>query len=590
MDGELNDSEQAVLYQEFPTFLRKLEQRAGGLMWFLGAGASRAAGIKTAADMIWDFKTRLYRSAKNVPASTVADVGDEYIRRKLQSHFDAQDGFPEADSEQEYSYYFEATYPEAKDRNLYIKEALKGAKPSYGHSALAQLIKRDLVRVVWTTNFDRLVEDAAAAAYETTSILTVGDLCEPAKVQRAYSEQNWPICAKLHGDFHSQSLKNTESELATQDEAMRRVFVDTCKNQGLILVGYSGRDASILAAIREAIDGGNGFPNGLFWFVRPQDKPYEAVSALIRDARGSGIDAAFVQTGSFDEFLSDVVRYLPSTEDVPIKLDDKRKLRPRAIDLSNRSGSVPFVRSNAIPIVEYPKTARLVDCKIGGLKEVREAIRSAGSELVASRIRQGVLAFGDDVEIKRVFAAHNIRGLDMHSIAPERLVFESGERSLLRDALFLGLAKHSGLDLVQRGPRSLFRADAGEFKLGSKKLTRAAGAVSGRTGGGNVTWAECCELRFDFRLDRLWVLLNPTIVLDLEEAEVTEAQAEEAKQFARERRVQRYNKQVDAMLSGWCEAIFGPGNEALDIGIDGGTGIGARFEVMPVTGFSGFAR
>lgn len=37
-------------------FARRFALRAGNLMWFLGAGASAAAGIPTAGDMIWEFK------------------------------------------------------------------------------------------------------------------------------------------------------------------------------------------------------------------------------------------------------------------------------------------------------------------------------------------------------------------------------------------------------------------------------------------------------------------------------------------------------------------------------------------------------
>ena len=79
---------------DLPTFLRKFEQRAYGVMWLLGAGASRASDIKTAGDMIWDFKARLYRSAKGVPASAVSDLGDQRIRDVLQNFFDATDRLP----------------------------------------------------------------------------------------------------------------------------------------------------------------------------------------------------------------------------------------------------------------------------------------------------------------------------------------------------------------------------------------------------------------------------------------------------------------------------------------------------------------
>lgn len=49
---------------DLPTFLRLFQLRKAQIMWFLGAGASRSAGIKTAGDMIWEFKQKLYCSEK----------------------------------------------------------------------------------------------------------------------------------------------------------------------------------------------------------------------------------------------------------------------------------------------------------------------------------------------------------------------------------------------------------------------------------------------------------------------------------------------------------------------------------------------
>ena len=174
----MHDNQQSDL----ATFLRKFEQRAPGIMWLFGAGASRASGIKTAGDMIWDFKARLYRSAKSVPASAVSDFSDDRTRTVLQEYFDNEGTYPTAYSDAEYAGFFERTYPEAQDRQRYIAGATREAKPSYGHHALANLVKKDLVRIIWTTNFDRLVEDAIHKVFETSTVLTVGDLGEPKKV------------------------------------------------------------------------------------------------------------------------------------------------------------------------------------------------------------------------------------------------------------------------------------------------------------------------------------------------------------------------------------------------------------------------
>lgn len=584
-----NWSMSEVEFLDVPTFLRKFEQRASGLMWLLGAGASRASGIKTAGDMIWDFKSRLYRSDRKIPASAVSDLGDTQIRRLLQNFFDASTTYPPLDSEQEYAHYFEATYPAAQDRRRYIDDMMRGAKPGYGHMALAHLLNLDLARVIWTTNFDRVIEDAVGVVMGTGSQITVGDLGEPQRVRTAFSQQRWPIYGKLHGDFQSENLKNTAAELAGQDAVMRDILIDTCRNQGLIVAGYSGRDSSVMEALQSAINDGSGFPNGLFWVVRGQDNIYEGVSRLVEAAKAAGIDAAFVQAESFDELLSDIIRYHPSTEKLLITLDDKRSLAPRKIDLSVRTPCDPFVRMNAVPVLEFPKTCRLIDCDIGGAREIQERIAAANSRIVASRINKGVLAFGDDTEIKRVFADDNVRSLDTHGIIADRLTFESGERSLLRDAMFQSLADHCGLTLANERHRHIFRADGEHSKFDLAPLTKATGRLSGTVPNSNLPWAEACRIRLDFRLGRLWLLLNPFVIIDAAEG-TPDATMQAAKEFVRERRARRYNSQSNAILDGWIQAIFGERRKPITLGIEGGTGIGASFEISPVTGYSGLSR
>jgi len=52
-------------------------------MWLLGAGASAAAGIPTARDMIWEFKQQLYVSQKRVSPKTVSDLSNASIRMEV---------------------------------------------------------------------------------------------------------------------------------------------------------------------------------------------------------------------------------------------------------------------------------------------------------------------------------------------------------------------------------------------------------------------------------------------------------------------------------------------------------------------------
>ena len=89
-------------------------------------------------------------------------------------------------------------------------------------------------------------------------------------------------------------------------------------------------------------------------------------------------------------------------------------------------------------------------------------------------------------------------------------------------------------------------------------------------------------------MGQLWLLLKPMVQIDIDRDTPADV-ALDAKDWQRERRVQRYNKQSNALLDGWVKAIFGPDAGTVVLGVDGGTGIGARFEVMSVTGFSGLS-
>ena len=146
---------------EVADFLRFYQVRAPNIMWLLGAGASAAANIPTAYDLIWDFKRTLYCAAQKVSIRTCEDLGDPSLRARLQRYFDSLGTFPAQDADDEYASYFEAAYPAESDRRRYIDQFVSNAAPSYGHLVLSALLKLDRMHVIWTTNFDRVVEDAA---------------------------------------------------------------------------------------------------------------------------------------------------------------------------------------------------------------------------------------------------------------------------------------------------------------------------------------------------------------------------------------------------------------------------------------------
>ncbi len=574
-----------------PAFLRLFQLRGAQITWFLGAGASRAAGIKTAGDMIWDFKQRLYRSQKKLPPSAITDIGEASVQRKIQTYFDETGKFPAAGSETEYSAYFEATYHAPRDRRTYLDELIARGKPSFGHHALALLMAEDLCRIVWTTNFDRTVEDAAAERFAGTGRLVTADLKEPEKIRHAIDENRWPVYGKLHGDYHSDALKNTDAELRQQDAEMRRNLVDACRRSGLAVVGYSGRDASVMAALTEALDEGRGFPAGLFWFKRSQDVPYPDVTTLISRARALGIDAHLVEAESFDELFSDLLRFLPQTADKVAGLAGA--IRPRLTRVKPRSvgAGVPAIRTNALAVTSRPALCRIVDCTIGGDKEIEEAIAYAGVDIIAHRIREGVIAFGRDSDIRKTFEPFGIRLFDQHPLSAKRLAKEGGERALIRDALFRAIAKRPGLAHERQRNRVRLVPLPGAVSpavFNSDKV-KPVDRVSGIVPQTSVRWSEACGLRIDYRLDQLWLLIEPTLSVAVEKDTPNEA-VELTREFVRERRARRHNRHANVLLDGWISLVVGHERSLRLRTFDIADGIDAGYELLRTSAFSGIAK
>ena len=273
-------------------------------------------------------------------------------------------------------------------------------------------------KFIWTTNFDKLIEDAAVQVFGSTGHLIVATLDTPHAAAQAMQEQRWPLLIKLHGDFHSERLKNTAQELQDQDAELRRTLVEASQSCGLAVAGYSGRDESVMAALEESLEKASPFPFGLFWFVRPGGRPLKRVTDLILRAGEAGVQAHMIEVPTFDELMSDLL-LLFDTE-IPQELRDRlRQSRPRVTDAqpitASRQGW-PVIRFNALPVVSPPTNCRLVECQIGGTSEVRDAVAKAKAEVLAVRSRDGVLAFGSDQEIRRVFGSNGITRFDVHTL------------------------------------------------------------------------------------------------------------------------------------------------------------------------------
>ena len=236
--------------------------------------------------------------------------------------------------------------------------------------------------------------------------MTTATLDAPELARTAIAADRWPLEVKLHGDFRSHRLKNTREELRRQDLELRSMLVDCSARFGLVVVGYSGRDESVMNALEEGLAKEKPFPSGLFWLQRDGDRPAERVEELLNRAVDAGMDAALVEIGSFDEAMRGLVNLCDKVDEEELSRFalDRRYWSPAP--RSPGRGTWPVVRLNALPLLEVPTHCRRVECEIGGTAEVREAAKDAS--VVAVRSSVGVLAFGSDAEVRRAFNPYGV--------------------------------------------------------------------------------------------------------------------------------------------------------------------------------------
>lgn len=571
---------------ELSEFLRLYSIRAPSLMWLSGAGSSASAGVPTAYHLIWEFKRILYCSEQRVPVEAVSDLADPSVRQRLQRYFDAKNSYPELDSDEEYAFYFEAAYPSEADRRRVLAQAISGATPSYGHKVLAALFKTGRAKVVWTTNFDPLVEDATADVFRTTGRLTTATPDTPELARQALAEERWPLLVKLHGDFRSRRLRNTPTELLHQDAVLREELVTACRRYGLIVVGYSGRDHSVMEALEKAIDGGRGFPSGLYWLFRNEEDLLPSVKRLMNHASTAGIEVALIQIQTFDELMGDLLSLEHSIpEELRSLLDQSQKQWISDAPQPGIKGNFPVLRMNAFPILEWPSTCRLVACEIGGTGEVKKAVQDSQAELIAARRSNGVICFGSDVEVRKALGPYGISKLDLHPIDVRKLRYgDSSELGLLYDALVRAIIRELPLHSDRRGRRYRLLIDTRQPEHPRlSALRNAVGALSGALEDNGLHWLEAAEIQVIYRLNRLWLLIVPTVAINQRNNNPLNTRAVD---FIRERLAGRYNKKVNELLDAWKKVLFGDMQEVEFRAFGIADGVDASFRIGNVTAFS----
>jgi tetratricopeptide (TPR) repeat protein len=165
----------------------------------------------------------------------------------------------------EYSRLFELLYLDPISRQKYIETKIKDAFPGWGYLYLANMVGDGRFNVVFTTNFDDLVNDALTVFLGYNPVVCSAD----SEVSTINITSERAKIIKLHGDYLFESIRNTVGELHQLDPNMERKFKEFATQCGLVVLGYAGRDQSIMRVFEEVMGDARAFPHGVYWGVRP---------------------------------------------------------------------------------------------------------------------------------------------------------------------------------------------------------------------------------------------------------------------------------------------------------------------------------
>lgn len=419
---------------QFDEFLRSVAiSKNDTYALLLGAGSSISSGIPSANDCIWDWKGTIYKSNNSSTNDWIDNFRNPKVQKKIQSWLDNQGCYVEIGCKEEYSFYAKKCFPIEKNRSQYFQKICSNVKPAIGYRTIPLLVKQGLIDTIWTTNLDDLVMNSCVLGGVQgieISLDTVGRIN-----QRTQNRNELPII-KLHGDFKYGDLKNTDEELREQDETFRQKLIEYLGDKHLIVLGYSGRDASLMNALKEAYSKKGG--GMLFWCGYHSNNSPEVVE-LIQHANKNNRQAFYVPTDGYDTTMLNITKLV-------IEGNAQLKQELASIQqLSNNNDSfAPFdlkpertnkvLKSNCFPL-KFPDEVFVFDAVLNEKPwDVVNNIVLNRNNIAAIPYKKKIWAFGTLETVKEAFKTL-ISGDIVRKPMTDTRIYHSGINSLMLSAI-----------------------------------------------------------------------------------------------------------------------------------------------------------
>lgn len=267
----------------------------------LGAGCSISSGVRSATTLASVWRRELYELLAGSQAKPDADENAqrEFLRT-------AEGGW--YDPSKEYSSLFEKRYDLQRQRRMFVEAEVAGKTPSIGYAYLTALVSQNYFNTIFTTNFDDLLNEAFYIYSNQRPIVCAHD----SSIHSITVTSKRPKIIKLHGDYLFDDLKSTLRETESLEQNIRAKFTEFAKEYGLIVVGYSGGDRSIMDTITTLLKNEMVLKGGVYWCIRKGAEVPDELRKLVWKDR-----VYFVEVDGFDELFAEIYSILNKGDVLP---------------------------------------------------------------------------------------------------------------------------------------------------------------------------------------------------------------------------------------------------------------------------------
>lgn len=268
----------------------------------IGAGASFKSGIPTGGQLAekWFEEIKERYSEKEI-AQWVKDV--KLDKEDLAAHYGSV-----------YRKRFESDKTSGYE---FLVQAMKSAKPTFGHIVLAHILTKAPGNCVLTTNFDSLIETSIYQFTDKTPLVcgheSLSGYARPSNIH--------PLIIKIHRDLLL-SPKSDPDEINKLDDGWKEPLDNIFSSHIPIIIGYGGNDGSLMDYLEQM-----NKPSNFFWCGLKGNPVSNRIEKLVDKFEGS-----YVEIEGFDKMMQELLWVFDKIKPIKEELDGITKSRIEAMD------------------------------------------------------------------------------------------------------------------------------------------------------------------------------------------------------------------------------------------------------------------